>query len=277
MLRTCSFCKEAKTLDKFDKNGKYLYSVCKDCKRLKTVCRRYNLSIKDVEFLFAFKNCMCCDEPFKSTRLRHIHHTSSGVRGIVCQRCNHVLGQETKEDLYRIQSCIEFIAGARKNLLNRDNPQERPSTKELKEGILNDYTLGSYRICNKCGEEKPFSEFSQHSVKNPWKRLHCKSCASAMTAAKTYGITLQEVFDLRKKTHCDCCNSKLTKKNKADIHHIGVVRGLVCHHCNRLLVDESREQLLRLLACERWILDDEDIVCSAWRHAEASRNDSPLA
>lgn len=48
MLRTCSFCKDAKTLDNFDKNGKYLYSVCKDCKRLKTVSRRYGLSIEDV-------------------------------------------------------------------------------------------------------------------------------------------------------------------------------------------------------------------------------------
>lgn len=277
MLKTCSFCKEAKTLDNFDKNGKYLYSICKDCKRLKTACRRYKISIEAVEFLFAFENCMCCGVKFKSTRLRHIHHIYDGVRGVVCQRCNHVLGQETKDDLKRIQSCIDFISRARKNLLNRDNPQERPSTNELKEGIPNDYTPDSFRICNKCGESKPLTDFSPHSKSNPWRRLHCKSCASAMVAANEYKISLQQVIELRKKTTCNCCGCQFTEDNWADIHHVSnEVRGLVCHNCNRLLVDESKEQLSRLQDCEQWILDDEDIVCSAWRHAEVSRNDSPL-
>lgn len=226
--------------------------------------------------MFTFTNCMCCGAMFKSTRLIHVHHTLEGVRGIICQRCNHVLGQESKVDLKRIQFCIDFITGARKNLPNRDNPQERPSTNESKEGILNDYTPGSFRICNKCGEPKPIDDFSAHSKKNPWLRLHCKACASANVASNAYGISLQQVIELRKKTTCDCCRCKFTKDNWADIHHVdSEVKGLVCHNCNRLLVDESEEQLSRLCDCEQWILDDEDIVCSAWRHAEASRNDSP--
>lgn len=274
MLRTCSFCKEVKPLDNFDKNGKYLYSVCKSCKRLKSACRRYNLSIETVEFLFAFENCMCCNSEFKSTRLRHIHHTDEGVRGVVCQRCNHVLGQETKEDLKRIQSCIEFISGARKNLLNMRQSAGKTFDKRFNERTLNDYTPDSFRVCNKCGESKPLTEFSPHSKKNPWLRLHCKACASAMVAANEYGISLQQVINLRKQNTCDCCGCKFTKDNWSDIHHIGSeVRGLICHNCNRLLVDESEEQLSRLCDCEQWILDDEDIVCSAWRHAEVSRND----
>jgi hypothetical protein len=187
-----------------------------------------------------------------------------------------VLGQETKDDLKRIQSCIKFITEDRKNLLDRDDPQERPSKNEVKEGILNDYTPDSFRICNKCGESKPLSDYSTHSKSNLWVRRHCKSCASAMSASNIYGISFQQVLYLRKQTFCFCCGCKFTKDNWGDIHHVkSGVKGLVCHNCNRLLVDESSEQLLRLLACEQWILNDDDIVCSAWRHAEASRNDLP--
>ena len=275
MVKTCSFCKEVKTLDNFDKNGKHTYSVCKQCKRLKTAARRYNLSIENVEFLFSFKNCMCCNKKFKSERFRHIHHTCDGVRGIICQRCNHVLGQETKFDLMRIQSCIKFITESRKNPLNKDNPQERLSNNGIKERILNDHTPDSYRICNLCNKSKPLSSFSHYNKTNSKARLYCKQCASAKTAVSTYGICFEEILKLRNQTRCSCCGVKFTKDNKADIHHIGsVIRGLVCHNCNRLLVDESDEQLKRLICCEQWILDDEDMICSAWRRAEASRNDS---
>jgi hypothetical protein len=223
--------------------------------------RRYKLKVESVRYLYAFENCMCCDIKFGATRFRHIHHVDTTVKGIICQRCNHVLGQESEIDLHRIQSCILFITESRENLLDRDNLQERSFQNEFEKKSSTTIRPAHSRKCKICGESKPLTSFSLNGIGT---RLHCKSCASALTAARTYGLTVDQVLRLRYRNICDCCGCEFTAKNARDIHHIeGVVKGLICHNCNRLLVDESSEQLERLKNCEQWILNDDDIVWSA--------------
>ena len=43
-MKTCSICKIAKSFDEFHKNGNYLYSKCKNCKK-QYYSTRYKLNV----------------------------------------------------------------------------------------------------------------------------------------------------------------------------------------------------------------------------------------
>jgi hypothetical protein len=240
LIKPCNRCKNILTVDHFDKNGSGYYSICKRCKAVTTACRRYDLSSEQVEGLYKKEDCECCGKRFTDTRLRHIHHVDTWINGIICQSCNHVLGQETQEDLERILFCINYIQNTRKNLFNRDNPQGRYSVSPQRL-TRPTHTL---KVCKYCCVDLPLSR----------KLNYCSKCASALTASRKYGIAIEDVLTLRSKIVCDCCVARFTRKNFACIHHTDdQVKGIVCNNCNRLLGNESKARLGQLFKCANWI------------------------
>ena len=239
--RICSFCDKEKPLDCFSQNGKFLYSLCNTCKNLKTAMRRYNITIEQAIEVFETTKCDCCHCEFTDKNPRHIHHTIDGYKGVLCQKCNLIIGQETSEELYRIQSCLNFIKLQRKNLINRDNQQ----------GSLSDPSTTARRprsfVCKRCGRKLHKIEFRPH-------RKTCKHCEVCLESARQYGIAYNTAFELYSRDKCDCCQLPFNLVNKIAIHHIGnSVLGAVCDACNRRLGQETTQQVSHLQACESWI------------------------
>lgn len=247
-IKCCSACKQELPISNFDRNGKYAYSLCKSCKRIRTAARRYNLTLEQVRELYNISACMVCGKKFQNQRMQHIHHTKQGVRGVVCQFCNHILAQETANDLERIEACLNFIQQPRKNLLDRVNPQGSlldPST------TARAARFGEH-ICKTCKRVLPLTAFSENG--HGGFRRTCKHCAVCSLQAKVYNLTFEEVYNLRLQTKCQCCGHSFTEKNFATIHHVkDRVFGLVCDACNRSLGQETHEQVRRLTCCAAWI------------------------
>lgn len=232
----------------FGRNGRYIYSVCKVCKRLRMAALRYGISIEHARELYNASFCMCCGMKFTEQRFQHIHHTAKGCQGVVCQSCNHILHQETVKDLRRIEACLDFIQSSRKNLFGRVNPQ---ATVKGASTTTRSARFGE-QICNACKRILPLDAFSAN--KRGWHKHQCKHCCVCFLQARIYKLTFAEVYTLRLREVCDCCGCVFTVKNFAAIHHIqDQVLGLVCDACNRCLGQETQEQVQRLTACVTWI------------------------
>lgn len=117
------------------------------------------------------------------------------------------------------------------------------------------------KICTKCKQEKPLSEYSHKRAKNrkPGLQPRCKACASADTKSwresqdldklkdkylqRTYGVTLQWYQDTLalQNNQCPICSTAFTFHGELNAdspvvdhcHTTGKVRGIICNECNR--------------------------------------------
>lgn len=140
--------------------------------------------------------------------------------------------------------------------------------------------------CNICCRVLPVSEFYRKRSTNELSRPWCKECSrrsvnkckerkkngvnierakkdkkvekAAYKLKKNYGISeddYQSMFDsqLGKCANLNCANMPVSSNKKRLFvdhnHHTGVVRGLLCHHCNIALgnVDDRIESLVGLI------------------------------
>lgn len=96
------------------------------------------------------------------------------------------------------------------------------------------------KVCSRCGELKPYSEFNQNGKR--WLKAQCRSCQKIerrVYQLSTYGLTL-ESYDERLKTQgnkCACCGTtefcdRYGYAHVDHCHKTGEVRGLICRHCN---------------------------------------------
>ena len=120
------------------------------------------------------------------------------------------------------------------------------------------------KTCSKCQTAKPLGDFhkcarARYGVQ-PW----CKPCQFQWVVdnrekrkaqqrawydrnradipvkkrAQKYGITVEELRELLKATHCECCGRELSKDPHAHTTHIdhchatGKIRGVTCRYCN---------------------------------------------
>ena len=117
------------------------------------------------------------------------------------------------------------------------------------------------KVCKKCGTEKPLTEFHQRKDSKGATRAHCKSCMrkshldtyhnkggkelqakrSFKNNLKKYGITPEQYWNMYENQNgsCKICSQKDThltgRKYNLFVDHChssGIVRGLLCHHCN---------------------------------------------
>jgi hypothetical protein len=97
----CSGCDTRKPLDEFHFNKATNLPMyqCKECARWGRRAKVYGISKEQYETLLKAQNgaCACCHEVPASTSMHpdlvvdHDHRTGA-VRGLLCARCNHVLG-----------------------------------------------------------------------------------------------------------------------------------------------------------------------------------------
>lgn len=135
----------------------------------------------------------------------------------------------------------------RENLIDRVNQQESLKFQVLEnERVENPQRLArcetrDTKYCPKCGK----------SCKNGYS--WCEECYRIGQRARYSGFSFKLVQQLSTIQACECCGCRFTKENKQCIHHLGVLRGVVCNRCNQILGDESEQRRTQLLACVLWI------------------------
>jgi hypothetical protein len=111
-LKICSKCKINKKNSEFNKHSKTvdkLQPYCKPCQKTtsheyhktkganKQLKLKYNISMADKEKMIARQGfaCSICRNSFDNPRSTHLDHchTTNQIRGILCNRCNHGIGQ----------------------------------------------------------------------------------------------------------------------------------------------------------------------------------------
>jgi hypothetical protein len=247
---TCVRCRQNKLAKDFytsRRNKSGLEGICKQCKRIKSAAKRFQVSEDTIEHLYTFSQCMCCGVSFKDSKLTHIHHTQAyGLRGIVCFSCNYILAEETDEDKTRIQKCLEFID--RNNLSHTVNPQERPISKDAVAESSETTSCKTF-YCKQC-QRQNLTQNDFHKQKSRRPRRVCRDCWNSNWRLRNKFKSLRIT-----KTHCDCCNTRFTKRNKSCVHHIDkTVHGIICNRCNQILGDESIQRKNQLLACLEFMI-----------------------
>lgn len=118
--KRCSRCKEIFPLNSFymaHKETTKLTSQCKTCSQFTTIKRRYNLSESFIrEYLKKNKfQCEICSKQLgypTDTNLQTFYidhdHITNKFRGILCQKCNTLLGY-ANDDIKIFESCINYL------------------------------------------------------------------------------------------------------------------------------------------------------------------------
>jgi hypothetical protein len=126
--------------------------------------------------------------------------------------------------------------------------------------------------CTQCKIDKPESDYyiRKNRPNGKGRLSECKECMKSrvknrydndpdlvndMRAANTYGISLQEVRDMRERSGgiCSICNQEGQHHHKRLVidhdHNTGKVRGLICSKCNSMIgwCGENTETLQNLI------------------------------
>jgi hypothetical protein len=112
----CGLVKAASDFAVYRAANDGLGRFCRACDIMYSRSRRYGLPEHRARSMASVTECECCGEKFPSSRHQHIDHRHSdgAVRGVLCSRCNTVLGNcgESPEILTRLcdyLSRTEFI------------------------------------------------------------------------------------------------------------------------------------------------------------------------
>lgn len=143
-MKTCSKCNKTKPYSEFSKCSRYKdghYGQCKQCRleyqriwnknniekcrqknnkyyarnkekrRNKDLKYRYGISSKDYKQMLQSQDgvCLICKKKPKNRRLSVDHnHTTSEIRGLLCQKCNAILGL-AGDNVKILQNAIEYL------------------------------------------------------------------------------------------------------------------------------------------------------------------------
>ena len=108
--RVCSNCKTDKALEEFPKDKTRKFGrqyVCKPCSNIRNRKRRYGLSDQQYqEMVNTTPHCPICgsEEPLV---IDHDHSTSE-VRGLICDSCNLGLGK-FKDNIESLKNAITYL------------------------------------------------------------------------------------------------------------------------------------------------------------------------
>ena len=106
------------------------------------------------------------------------------------------------------------------------------------------------KTCIRCQESKELSKFENHPTAKDGKRNQCSACRYEIRLARDpdyrakqrdwnlgrYGITTLEYEKMLSDQNNKCKICQEEKKLFVDHNHeTGIVRGLLCHHCNTML------------------------------------------
>ena len=106
------------------------------------------------------------------------------------------------------------------------------------------------KTCIRCKKSKSLDKFENHPTAKDGKRNQCSSCRYAIRLERDpnyrikqrdwnfgrYGITTKEYDSMMSNQNNRCKICQEEKKLFIDHNHqTGLVRGLLCHHCNTML------------------------------------------
>jgi len=96
-LKICTRCKVTKSAGDFHRNrlsSDGLHSWCKECTLLQAAWRQYGILDEDYQQLLNAQNgkCAICKATFERTPHIDHSHTTGKVRGLLCLKCNALLG-----------------------------------------------------------------------------------------------------------------------------------------------------------------------------------------
>ena len=113
----------------------------------------------------------------------------------------------------------------------------------------------SSKTCNKCGFVGiKQQDFARTLIREKYQYGNCKKCAQELTRAWRYGLTIPELRELLKVTHCEVCNKEFTTNRKVIDHcHENPnknVRGVLCDPCNTTLgqLEKTPEMMGNIIA-----------------------------
>lgn len=144
------------------------------------------------------------------------------------------------------------------------------------------------KVCTRCGEDKPLTDYYVDRQKSDGRAMRCRSCKSAAAAGQyarwtpaqrqkhrervmrsRYGISMDLVRNLYEQQEgcCAICSapgdfptSSEKGRSRAGLlcidhdHDTGVVRGLLCHNCNSAL-GKLGDSVDRLVKAAAYLLD----------------------
>jgi len=124
-FRICSNCNIRKSLDEFT-CGKRIVSYCRECRRVKAKeyyknnpakfneynLKKYGLTIETFKKLFEEQNGMCaiCEIIFDEKNSPCIDHSHKNniIRGLLCQRCNLMIGY-ARDNIVILKKSIQYL------------------------------------------------------------------------------------------------------------------------------------------------------------------------
>lgn len=113
----------------------------------------------------------------------------------------------------------------------------------------------SIKTCNKCGfTGLKEDHFKRSKIKGKYQYGNCKKCSAQELRAWRYGITIDELNELLKATHCEVCNREFTTNRKVIDHchenDSKNVRGVLCDPCNTTLgqLEKAPEMMGNVIA-----------------------------
>lgn len=121
--RVCTACLRWKPASEYqhrNRSGRGLRPVskCRECQRRKM--RKFGITLEEYDAMLAAQNGLCaiCPNPPVSGQGRRYgtgavdhDHATGRVRGILCDRCNTLLGQ-VDDDPALLQRAIDYLAGS---------------------------------------------------------------------------------------------------------------------------------------------------------------------
>ena len=107
--------------------------------------------------------------------------------------------------------------------------------------------------CNKCGVEKPLTEYTKRSKKSRDGHCHtCKDCLKVYRKSlnypdlykrsgknsylkSRYGIDIKQYEEIMSSGICNVCGTNEGRMCLDHCHSTGIIRGCLCHKCNTAL------------------------------------------
>lgn len=101
----CKQCKQFLKLNDFYKQkSRQPRRICKHCSKSN---RRLTQKFKTLRN--SKTHCECCDTKFSKQNKSCVHHIGEEIHGIICNRCNQILGNESEQRKEQLLACLEFM------------------------------------------------------------------------------------------------------------------------------------------------------------------------
>ena len=105
--KTCGFDDDEVLFSKTKGNYK---SHCDECAKHREKAIRYKTSVEHIKHLMYKQECDVCTLPFENSKSKCIDHchTTNEIRGVLCTRCNFMLGY-SRDNIQILKNGIKYL------------------------------------------------------------------------------------------------------------------------------------------------------------------------